>query len=392
MHKYFERLRVGATCLFIFSTINDNYLEEHFGSFVLKGLILLCAVLNLQNLLSFNFKSKHNFPLSCVFVAMFLSFVTNIRLYGDNLSASINALIAVVLIAMIISRDKHPRVYMWAFVVSALFSSYLCVTTTATISEFTLRKTGGTGDPNEFSVTVIIPLFFLLGHYFKISGFPKKVLTLLAVFFFVIGLITAGSKSAMLTFLAGFFCFIVYALYAMKGMIRKGLVLFSIMILCGASAYIITTYYAETYTFVLNRFQEHGTADLRMASWKNGWELFMQYPFLGAGIGNYANMTMQFSHLAEGANAAHNMYVQSLAETGIFGFLCYLWCLFAVLYRQYKTRYLPAEIILAYIPLLVMGGTLSLFYEKYAWVMIALAYNRNFILPQETETLTNENH
>ncbi len=64
----------------------------------------------------------------------------------------------------------------------------------------------------------------------------------------------------------------------------------------------------------------------RMAHWQAGWRMFRDYPLFGIGVGNF-NLAYPDYFVAPWATSqghAHNYYVHTLAENGIFGLLSYL--------------------------------------------------------------------
>lgn len=393
MPKIFDRIREGINYLFIFTCINDNFAVDHFGGASLKIVSAAFILANIQKILSYRGMSKRNFPFTCLGVLMLLSLIVNYSTYAEGFSRAISGLVAVFAIFTILSREKEPKKYMWAFVVSALFSSYLCITSTATISEYTLRKTGGTGDPNEFSTTVLIPMFFLMGQLLSPGRLLRKMVYAAAIFIYIVALLYAGSKSAMIAFGMSFAIYIIYILRTRGRLKTKIAVCLGVGVLVCAFVYLINTYYSEYLDFVVDRFSENSTAGTRFASWQVGWSLFLDKPFLGVGIDNYANMVgMVMPSLDEAARAPHNMYLQSLTETGIVGFCVFVYSLLTLLYRLWKNRDASYDMFFAYLPLLFIGGTLSLLLEKYAWVTIALMHNEHSLSSLLPETADDENH
>ena len=127
----------------------------------------------------------------------------------------------------------------------------------------------------------------------------------------------------------------------------------------------------------MDRFTDNTTADTRFASWSGGWQMFKDNPIFGVGFSNYVNSMIIYKiDIGYDARAAHNMYVECFTELGLLGFISFLWFLFkpAKYYFQYK--FLPFELILSFIVILIMGMTLSQLAAKYIWIIFALMYNR----------------
>ncbi len=71
----------------------------------------------------------------------------------------------------------------------------------------------------------------------------------------------------------------------------------------------------------------------RMAHWQAGWRMYYQYPFFGVGSGNFNPAYPDFfvAPWSISQGHAHNYYIHTLAESGIFGLLGYLLLIVAML-------------------------------------------------------------
>lgn len=370
-------IKLSINQLFIFTSINDKFVVDTFGEMSLKFVLLLFLCVNLNTIMSFKGWSKQNLPFLCLLISMLLTLFINWHQYVDVYQA-INSLISILLIYTVFSQLESPRQFIWGYSISALFSAILCITSINTLGEYNFRKTGGMGDPNEFSVTILIPLCFLSGYILRYRT-KFNIILIITVLLYIISLLLAGSKSAMITFCLIVFFVICYLIFVYSGE-HKIKIFVGTCCLLGVIFLILNQYYNDIFYQVLGRFENSGTANERLLSWKAGIRLFESYPFFGIGICNYVNLIGTYNPtMLSGSRAAHNMYVQALVETGACGFLAYLWCLTRVLYRQYRYQIYSFEIFVCFLPILIMGGTLSLLYEKYVWIIIALLYNKNEI-------------
>ena len=79
----------------------------------------------------------------------------------------------------------------------------------------------------------------------------------------------------------------------------------------------------------------------RLAIDRDALRMFAERPFLGWGLGNFANVHPQFSSFFTDVyvNSVHNDYLQLLVETGALGGLAMLWFVF-ILFRQGARRLL----------------------------------------------------
>ena len=68
------------------------------------------------------------------------------------------------------------------------------------------------------------------------------------------------------------------------------------------------------------------------------------------------------------------MYVQAFVEIGLAGFIAFSSFLYRPIRNSYRMR-LPMEYVLGFVAIVLMGMTLSTFYEKYVWLYFGLMCN-----------------
>jgi putative inorganic carbon (hco3(-)) transporter len=127
----------------------------------------------------------------------------------------------------------------------------------------------------------------------------------------------------------------------------------------------------------------------RSAIYASGFHIFLDHPLLGVGIGQAPEYLPEYSNFNGHSRlrrkmGAHNMYLESLAETGILGFSL-LMAMVGVtlrrllqLRRYWKSRnseyaHTITSILLAIVVFLVTGLFLHLAYGRYFWLLLALA-------------------
>lgn len=89
------------------------------------------------------------------------------------------------------------------------------------------------------------------------------------------------------------------------------------------------------------------SADMRLKIAGDTLRMFRAHPFMGWGVGTFADIYPQFRSFYTEAfvNAAHNDYLQALAETGLAGFAILLWLLFtAIRSALRKTKNWPSDV------------------------------------------------
>ena len=118
----------------------------------------------------------------------------------------------------------------------------------------------------------------------------------------------------------------------------------------------------------------------RAEIWREGKEVFWDYPILGTGGGTFKEV------VAFKDKTAHNMYLTLLVETGLLGLLLFL---SVVILAVYHVRYLPkgeAGLWLAVILAWAIGNyTMSWEMKKHTWLFVSLiVVSANLYLPRET--------
>lgn len=77
----------------------------------------------------------------------------------------------------------------------------------------------------------------------------------------------------------------------------------------------------------------------RIALWKSAWKMFEDYPVTGIGTGNFDMLYNEKYKLPEAkavVGNAHNNFLHALAETGVVGFIAFVYLFAYILYQSYE--------------------------------------------------------
>ncbi len=128
-------------------------------------------------------------------------------------------------------------------------------------------------------------------------------------------------------------------------------------------------------------------AATRLVLWSTALDLFAHSPIAGIGWGNFPTVYgsyINISWIPAGIYNVHNIYLQLLSETGILGFVAFLWLVFVAAreaWRQWRAldselgRALAFGVLGAIVTLLVQGLVDSQFtaqFEALFWTLLAL--------------------
>lgn len=361
--------------IIVFQTFNDNLFTEYFGPNSLKISILIFTLFSVKYFFSFNPSIPINKNILLLSVIMIICSIANY----SNLFSPLDSFLkpfAVIILFVVFSQYKDIKWLIFVILFSLFYSSLYCLLREDFVTEWTFRKTGGTGDPNEFSTGVLFGLGLLWGIYFKYKKF--LVLVLLLSLFSASVLLAAGSKSAFLALI-----FLIFSLIFLRTQTVSFFnnIRLSVVSLLALSILSFTVYSLNKDLFFLfiDRFDSSYTAELRLDNWIKGFELFKDNWLFGLGVDNYSpTMENTFIEIDEGSTAAHNMFLKALYELGIFGFIPFILIFKKILYMMFsKQRHYIILLICS--PLLIMGLSLSLTFEKYLWLVIAISFNSHFI-------------
>ncbi|MCU7495105.1 MAG: O-antigen ligase family protein [Ignavibacteria bacterium] len=387
--------RGSIVFIFVFSIFNDNLLVDIFGENVLKGIFLLFIVVNLRRLYLniLNWRMLRNIvPFFIFLILTYFIMLINFAGFERLLENSFLWISMLVIVVYFINYDINEVVYMiWAsLIISSIYAFF-----SQPISEWTFRKTGGTGDPNEFAAQLlsVLPLSVYLFTVIK-SMVYKTIVICVSLAVFIYALFIAGSMSGflMLGFLIPVVLIRFMSLSFTKSLmvIGLGLLMFMISLLVFQEKLENT----EAVQNMLGRTQETGTAQTRLNSWKAGINMFIEQPFLGVGMRQYAEYSPKYSKtfLSSDSVAPHNMFIEVLAESGIIVFIAFVIFLIDLMSRYFneirRSSYFWLYLsLLAYI---LMGFTLGITYNKFMWLSVAILMNVHRIFRTSPENEAEE--
>lgn len=167
--------------------------------------------------------------------------------------------------------------------------------------------------------------------------YPTLILTV-----FSFGAIILTSKRAHFLFTIAAFC-VVYFIANPRQILGRGFKLFAAVFL-GAAALYFMSFHVSAIQTLIARFMTAGNDSqtrTRFKMWALALELFRKHPIMGIGWGGYKQVyavELYQDWQAIGAKYlnSHNTYLQLLCETGLVGFLIYLWAVLGTLITTAK--------------------------------------------------------
>jgi len=374
MNGIWKRLRQLLAILFVFSLFNDTFTVEVLGPGSLKIIALSFFLVNAPALLRMDLRRCRYAYL--FFAAIFLSVVINLAGY-ENLVRPLSVLFSLVLIVMICSQDDLD-LYTKSLWGSVLFSIVLCLLGNRTVPDWGFRRTGGTGDPNEFSAQVLCFLF--AGMYLTVK-IRKIEYTLISLPLSISGLIYAGSKSALLAVFPLLFAVGVVRFRAAAFRISRRALQCVFLLAVVVSVFLLSNFRSQLSLKAdafIDRFSSHETASYRFDVWRAGIHMGASRLW-GAGFGRFPDLSPAYAEgeLPEHTRAAHNIFVATFAEAGVLGLVLLGLLLLDVFLRFFRHPSASSEawLGLQFLALVVMGLSLTTLSDKYFWFSYAICIN-----------------
>lgn len=383
LSKYFFN---SVTFLFVFSLFNDNFLVELLGANSLKAIFiffLLVQIFRIYKNLMHREILNELIPFAIFYVLSYFMMLLNppFRSFDGIFNNVLIMTSMFVLTTFFINADmRRIFYYIW---ISMVFSSILCYLH-GPLTEWTFRKTGGTGDPNEFASQLLLFLYFSVFLFMENKNILFAAITIGA---FTYGVLHAASLSSFIVL--GLTLVFVLLRYMKLSFARSMLVMLVGFLVVGLLS--IPLYNkiekAEITSNILGRTENTGTADSRMMSWAAGVNMILANPLTGVGMNAYGVFSPSYSkvHLKEDSVAPHNVYIKILAESGVFVFLAFMYMLTRLLIKYFR-RVMSSDyfwIYIGYVSQLLMGITLGLTYNKYFWLTIAIMMNMHIRIYRE---------
>jgi len=368
--------------LLIFGVINDDFVVDRVaGENALKAIFAFFLLTHGNEILKAFMKPKNTamkFFYLFFFTLVAVAFIDVIFGYVELMKA-IFVLLPIVVVFLYVSYVDDFEKLLYFLWLSIVFSAILAVFSDP-LTPWTFRKTGGTGDPNEFAAHLLAGMFITIYLYLKNKNL-FFILGSMPLFFYT--LLYAGSKSSFLT-LAALTVLILFTKFSdfLKKMFSFKSLLVLLVLGIGLSYFNVTRITAVK--GLQERAQSAGTAKTRFVSWNAGVRMAQDNILTGVGIEQYEKNVKGYAtdFIAKGSYAPHNFLIKVLGEVGFFPFITLILFLIVLFYTDYR-KIAQSDYFWIYIAaasVVLMGLTLSMSYEKYFWLFLGLLSHVKLVL------------
>jgi O-antigen ligase len=301
---------------------------------------------------------------------------------------SLNAVLFLVVFTAIRTPRDAVRVFA-AFVIGAALAAFFAVLTGTGPVAYgqAARITGGSENANELASTLVAALALALGLLFAAKRSP--ILRLCAAGGAAIaltGIVLTVSRSGLVALGIAAIAAIVFA-----GRWRPRVIVISVGVALSAVLYFATIAPQSSRERITELKGGTGREDI----WTVAWRMFEAHPARGVGAGNFSTSSIHYL-LAPGAltrsdfivdtqKAAHNVYLETLAELGVVGLallaaliVSMLACAYQAIREFQRDGKVQMEILaranlVALIGLLAADFFSSDQYKKQLWLLLAMA-------------------
>ncbi len=369
-----------ALFLFVFVAFNDTVAEAFSGG-VIKGAFGLFVLTHATELYEMFFKAKTTVMKNFLLFILTITVVTILTYFfksdlmhiTDMLKVSFLRIIAFIVIFIYVTYTKEFTKLLYMIWITMIVSSAIAFFNDP-YEQWTFRRVGGTGNPNDFAAQ-LLPVMFISVYLFKKNR--SWIFLITSLLFFLYTLIYAGSKSSFL--ILGMMLFfimivrfkaIISFLSTSKGILS--LVLF-VALSIGAGAYIQQD---AAIKGMQERSKKTGTMQQRFIIWNAGAEMIRDNFFLGVGFAEFPKVSGSYikDFLPPEALPSHNNFIKIFAESGVFTFLAFMLFIVSLFTSQVRAIFESDYfwIYVASLSVVLMGLTIPSLHHKDFWISLAL--------------------
>ena len=299
------------------------------------------------------------------------------------ISSSERYLLNILLVPITFVAARRREQFVW--VVTGFVIGAVCSAVFGLLQSSGGRLAGTIGDPNEEAAVLVAGLMLAVG---LAGGFPRgsarRVWLTIGAALIVIGLLTTVSRGGLIA--AG--CAL------LGGAVFGGRWRTRAVVALVASAAALGTYFVVLAPLSARQHLGSANSTGRTDLWKVAWNMFKAEPVKGFGSGNFQVASIRFVQdsgsltradlIVDDPHVAHNVYLELLADLGIFGLLAFLSTAVASLtiavraadrFRatgDVRFELLSRMLILAILGMLAAAFFISDQFSKQLWLLLAL--------------------
>jgi len=295
----------------------------------------------------------------------------------------VQLLILMYLSSELLDTPKKQQAVMAIFSISAIISAFYAIQTGQIGETFdeSFRAEGFVDNANAAARFFVVAMVFLTYLRSTSKNVIVRALCSVGIVVTYLGVFYTVSRTGMLLLFGAQGLIL---LMQVKGRQRIAIIIiFTIGLLI--LWYVADSIFGIIQTIIPIIINREDTFGLRINLWRSGWEMWLDYPIRGVGIGQYIKELRYYIFRYPGAHVsnavAHNTYVQVLSETGIVGFVLFMLMFYTTL-KNFWTSTIANEVeslalrnawLIAFIVMLIGGITKSDHADKLTWMVMGVS-------------------
>ena len=326
--------------LAFFLPISTAAVESSFGFILFFFIVRIILKRPTREEIKEFFRNRINFYLLIFYIAIGFSMFMSGPLWAKSLRAWITKWgegIALFYFAQVFLNKKQIKIILLVMIASAFLLSidgiYQRIAGMDFIRGRVLARTTSYGNLavsaafhhyNDFAAFLGVMIFIAIGFLGYVKKFWQKAPLFLIFLLISTNIILTLSRGAWVSLL-------IVCLFLTIFIKNKKSKLLFLLFLVGFTGVILSFPSLKERFFLI--VKDGGDAD-RFKVWKVALTMFSESPLFGEGLGLFMSHFSKYTHLS--IQYAHNCYLQILAETGLLGFVFFIWFLGEIVYRGYK--------------------------------------------------------
>lgn len=247
---------------------------------------------------------------------------------------------------------------------------------------------GNPGEEAHFAAALMPSISYLIYKIIN-KGTRNKVALLVSLLILFTSIIFSQTRSAWVASLFIVFFFIVSYINNIENKLKAFLYIVFFFIIFLSILFFVLNYNRDILQLVLGIIENRSTNAIesggsgRTQIWQYGIRIFKYNYFWGSGFFSFpvaftkyfqeVNIKGVFNAIYAGRDA-HNIFLSSLVEGGIIGFIIYALFYLYLIREAFTIKYSNIKIVIfsSFIAYLIIGFFLSITNRKYFWIIIAL--------------------
>lgn len=254
---------------------------------------------------------------------------------GDALTEASRYLLNFTLFAIIYTAARRKREFGWlfaAFVVGAATTAlYGLLVRPVDDPGYVDRVASTVGNPNELAAVLVAGLALTMGAVFAFRGSALRGPAVLVAAITLLTLVLTGSRGGMIALAVALLAATVFA-----GRWRVAVIALVTALVVAVAGYVVFFAPAPIQERLLSATpgELQASDEARGTIWQVALRVASDHLVVGVGAGNFNDVSTEYvldtpgasrsDQIIDGAKNVHNMYLQTLTETGIIGLILFL--------------------------------------------------------------------